>query len=91
MVSSLPASLQCAEAGLLPGGEALPAGRVLRGVERVAGVTRVSGGGQRRAVAQLGLRGVHDGHHPVPGGDELVLHKVLVGKTKETFLVFCVF
>ena len=48
----------------------------------MAGVTRVPGGGQCRAVTQLGLRGVHDGHHPVPGGDELVLHVVLDEDTR---------
>lgn len=38
----LPSTFQGAEAGLLPCIDALPAGRVLRGMERVTGVARVS-------------------------------------------------
>lgn len=75
-----PSSLQGADAGLLPSIDALPASRVLRGVQWVTGVARVSGRRQRRAVTQLSLGGIHDGHHPVPGGNQLFLHVVLFSR-----------
>lgn len=42
MFSFLPSTFQGAEAGLLPCIDALPAGRVLRGMQWVTGVARVS-------------------------------------------------
>lgn len=84
----LPASFQGAEAGLLPGRHTFPASGVLRGVERVTGVTRVSSRWQSWAVSQLSLGGIHDGHHPVPGGNQLFFNIVLVQQMTNISLLF---
>lgn len=76
---TLPATFQRADVRLLPGRYAFSACRVLRSVEGVTGVARVPCRRQSRAVPQLGLSGIHDGHHPVPGRDQLFFHVVLVG------------
>lgn len=76
-IFSEPSSFQGANTGLLPSIDALPASRVLRGMQWVTWVAGVSRWRQRRAVPQLSLGGIHDRNHPVPGGNQLFLHKVL--------------
>lgn len=81
-----PPSFQSAKAGLLSGIHAFPASRVLRGVERVAGVTWVSSRWQSRAISQLSFSGIHYGNHPVPGGNQLFFYVVLVQNIKHLLL-----
>lgn len=74
----LPPAFEGAEVCLFPSSHAFPSSGMLRGMQRVTGVTWVSSRWQSWAISQLCLSGIHDGHHPVPGGNQLFLNIVLI-------------
>lgn len=65
-------------AGLVPrDGAGLPVGAHVVGVQGVLGAGGVGAVAEGGAEAKLGLGGVHDGHHPLPGGAQLLIHEGL--------------
>lgn len=90
-IKPLPASFQSTEASLLPSRHSLPARWMLGSVKWVTRVTRISSRWQGGAITQLSLRWIHNGHHPVPGGNQLFFHVVLERQTCSLSLIYLIF